>query len=127
MPRFEIFIDAGCSLCSHESKLLQRLDRGRGRLVVTDLQSLDFASGELGITYDDAMRQIYGRLPDGSLVRGVEVFRQAYRAVGWGWLWAPTGWPIIRQIVDALYERFAAWRYRKRMREGCGLPGNQAA
>jgi len=34
---------------------------------------------------------IHGVFPDGRMVRKVEVFRQAYRAVGLGWLLAPTG------------------------------------
>ncbi|MFG0326187.1 MAG: thiol-disulfide oxidoreductase DCC family protein [Phycisphaerales bacterium JB037] len=118
--RFEIFVDEGCRLCSHESRLLRRLDRNRDHLAITDLASLDFAL--LPFTYDQAMRSIHGRLPDGTIVHGPEVFRRAYAAVGWGWLWAPTGWPIIRPIVDALYRVFAKWRYQRRMKQGCPIP-----
>ena len=37
----------------------------------------------------------------------VEVFRRAYGAVGWGWLVAPTTWPLLRGIADAAYRVFA--------------------
>jgi predicted DCC family thiol-disulfide oxidoreductase YuxK len=56
--------------------------------------------------------------PDGSLVRGMEVFRRAYDAVGLGWLLAPTRWPILRSIFDAGYSWFARNRLRLTGRTG---------
>ena len=120
--RFEIFVDGGCAMCSRESRLLARLDGGRGRLRITDVGSREFLDSGIGLTYDEAMRSIHGRLPDGRIVHGAEVFRRAYDAVGLGWAWAPTGWPVIRPVVDALYTMFARWRYQRRMRSGCGVP-----
>jgi len=128
-PRFEIFIDGGCSMCSHESRIMARLDRGRGRLRITDIASPDFepptrtGTGNDGerLTYEALMRSIHGRYPDGRVVHGVEVFRASYAAVGLGWLWAPTSWPIVRSIADRLYRFFAAWRFNRRVRQGCGL------
>jgi predicted DCC family thiol-disulfide oxidoreductase YuxK len=32
--------------------------------------------------------------------------------VGWGWLYAPTAWPLIGPLVDALYGLWARWRLR---------------
>jgi predicted DCC family thiol-disulfide oxidoreductase YuxK len=40
----------------------------------------------------------------------VEVFRQAYGLVGLGWLYAPSRWPLLRPLVDALYGLWARWR-----------------
>jgi predicted DCC family thiol-disulfide oxidoreductase YuxK len=37
----------------------------------------------------------------------MEVFREAYRAIGLGWLLAPTGWPGLRWLADCGYEWFA--------------------
>jgi hypothetical protein len=48
------------------------------------------------------MGVMHGVFPDGRIVRKVEAFRQAYRAVGLGWLLAPTGWPLLRQVFDGL-------------------------
>lgn len=41
---------------------------------------------------------------------GMAVFRLAYRAVGLGWLVAPTGWPLLRPLFDRLYGCFARHR-----------------
>jgi len=105
-------------MCSRESRLIATLDAGRGRLRITDLNSPAFLNGDHGIDYDTAMRSIHGRFPGGRVVEGPAVFRAAYDAVGWGWIWAPTGWPIIRPVVDALYKLFATWRYHRRMKKG---------
>ena len=116
--RFAIFIDGGCGMCSREASWLRRLDQGRGRLVLHDIVAPTFDPSAFGIDLHDAMRTIHGRYPDGRIVTGLEVFRAAYDAVGYGWLWAPTGWPVIKPIADALYRVFARYRYRRRMR-GC--------
>jgi hypothetical protein len=40
----------------------------------------------MGLTWDDLITRIHGRLPDGRIVEGVEVFRQLYGVVGFGWV-----------------------------------------
>ena len=118
---FEVFVDGGCSMCSREARWMRKLDRGRGRLKVTDIGSPAYFAAVPDLPVDDAMRSIHGRYPDGRVVHGVEVFRAAYAALGLGWLWAPTRWPVVRQIVDALYAVFARARYRARRRAVCNL------
>lgn len=121
-PLFEIFVDGGCGLCSREARLMARLDRGRGRLRITDIAAPGFDPAPLGVTYDQAMRSILGRTADGRIVHGVEVFRRAYAAVGIGWVLAPTAWPVLRAVSDRAYTWFARWRYERRMRQGCPMP-----
>jgi predicted DCC family thiol-disulfide oxidoreductase YuxK len=58
------------------------------------------------------MSTIHGVLEDGTLVTGMEVFRGAYRAVGLGWVLAPTGWTLFRPFFDLLYRSFARHRLR---------------
>lgn len=111
-PRFTILIDGGCPLCRHEAGLMRRLDRGRGRLAIVDIAAPAFDASRYGTTFDALMGEIHGVLPDGSLVTGVEVFRRAYGAVGWGWLLAPTGWPGLRWAFDRAY----AWFARNRLK-----------
>jgi len=125
---FEIFIDGGCGMCSREASWLKRLDQGRGALILHDITDPDFNPSEFGIDLDAAMRTIHGRYPDGRVITGPEVFRAAYSAVGYGWVWAPTGWPIIRPVADAAYHIFVRWRIRRRMR-GCrtGIVRNSPA
>jgi predicted DCC family thiol-disulfide oxidoreductase YuxK len=64
------------------------------------------------------MGSIHGVKPDGSLVTGMEVFRRAYAAVGWGWLWSPTGWPVLKPVFDAAYRWFAKRRLALTGRKG---------
>jgi len=58
------------------------------------------------------MDRIHGRLPDGTLVEGVEVFRRLYAAVGFGPLVALTRLPDITQLRDIAYHAFAKNRLR---------------
>jgi predicted DCC family thiol-disulfide oxidoreductase YuxK len=50
---------------------------------------------------------VHGVMPDGTIVRGLEVIRRAYSAVGWGWMMAPTGWPGLKWLCDRVYAWFA--------------------
>lgn len=111
-PRFEILIDGQCPVCRAEANMLRRMDRGRGRLRVTDIAASNFRPEAYGRTLDELMARIHGVTPGGDIVEGVEVFRRAYAAVGWGWLLAPTRWPIIRPIANAGYRWFARNRVR---------------
>ena len=110
---FEVFYDGECPLCMKEIRLLRWLDRNRGNILFTDIAAPDFdPQAYAGSTMDTLMAEIHGRLPDGTMVTGVEVFRQLYGAVGLGWLFAPTKWPVIKQIADWAYVKFAQNRLR---------------
>merc|ERR1711871_1776017 len=43
-----------------------------------------------GLTYAAAMEEIHAILPDGTVVKGVEVFRRLYEEVGLGFVYAAT-------------------------------------
>ena len=110
---FEVFFDGDCPLCVKEIRLLRALDRKRGRILFTDIAAADFdAKAATGLTQDDLMAEIYGRLPSGELVTGMEVFRQLYGAVGFGFLFAPTSWPVLKPAFDSLYSMFARNRLK---------------
>lgn len=110
---FEVFYDGDCPLCLKEIRMLQWLDRNNGRIQFTDIAAEGFdAEGTTGLTYDQLMAEIYGRLPNGELVTGMEVFRQLYGAVGLGLLFAPTAWGPLRPLFDRVYSFFARNRLR---------------
>jgi len=113
MPKHEIevFFDGDCPLCAKEIDLLRRLDRAE-RIGFVDIAAADFDSAAVGVEYGALMDQIHGRLPDGTLVEGVEVFRRLYAAVGLGWLVAPTRLPGISHALDWAYRTFAKHRLR---------------
>lgn len=110
---FEVFYDGDCPLCLKEIRMLQWLDRTNHRIQFTDIAAEGFdAEGTTGLSYEDLMAEIYGRLPSGELVTGMEVFRQLYGAVGLGLLFAPTAWGPLRPMFDSIYSFFARNRLR---------------
>ena len=114
--RVEVFYDGECPLCVREIKLLRWLDR-RHRIRFTDIAAAGFQATEFGKTPVDFMDEIHGRLPDesgdpGEWIMGVEVFRQLYAAVGFGWLVWPTRLPLVAQALDFGYRIFAKNRLR---------------
>lgn len=126
---FTVYIDGDCPLCAREADLWRRLDRGRGRLALVDIAAPEFDPTPLGKTTADLMAEIHGRDAAGQIVTGMAVFRQAYAAVGWGWLLAPTGWPILRPMFDWGYRWFARHRLRltgRRCDAHCTTPTSAA-
>lgn len=110
---FEVFFDGDCPLCLKEIQLLRWLDRNTGNILFTDIADPHFDPIErTGLTMDELMAEIYGRMPNGDLVKGVEVFRQLYGAVGLGLFLAPTGWRPLRPLFDSMYSAFAKNRLR---------------
>jgi predicted DCC family thiol-disulfide oxidoreductase YuxK len=96
-----------------EISMLQWMDKKKGNILFTDIAVPGFDAVETtGLTMDDLMAEIYGRLPSGELVKGMEVFRQLYGAVGLGALFAPTAWRPLRPLFDAIYTGFAKNRLR---------------
>lgn len=126
----EVFFDGECPLCMREINMLSRLDR-RSRIKLTDIAAPGFdAMATTGQSWDQLMAEIHGRLPDGTLVTGVEVFRRLYGAVGLGFVLAPTRWPLIGRLADAAYEQFARNRLKLTGRcseQTCALPTPEAA
>ena len=108
---FEVFYDGQCPLCRREIGFLRRRDHKR-RVVFTDIAESGFDAGSVGRDQRELMARIHGRLPDGSLVEGVEVFRQLYGAVGFRRLVTLSRWPIIAQLLNTAYRLFARYRLR---------------
>lgn len=107
----ELFFDGKCPLCAREVALLEKLDT-RGRIRFTDIAAEDFDPSRYGKDLDTLMAEIHARLPDGGWIRGVEVFRRLYAAVGYKRLVAISRWPVISQALDLGYRLFAKNRLR---------------
>lgn len=108
---FEVFFDSECPLCRREIAMLRRLDR-RERIRFTDIAAPGFEAAAIGLDHAHLMARIHGRLPDGTLVEGVEVFRRLYAAVGFAPLVALTRLPVVSQLLDLSYRWFAKNRLR---------------
>lgn len=109
--RVEVFFDGDCPLCVREIALLRKLDR-HSRIRFTDIATAAFDPTDTGLSWHDLMDRIHGRLPDGSMIEGVEVFRQLYSAVGFGPLVALTRLPGISHLMDLGYHLFAKNRLK---------------
>jgi predicted DCC family thiol-disulfide oxidoreductase YuxK len=107
----EVFYDGGCPLCTREMALLRRLDR-KGRIRFVDIKAEGFDAASVGVTPAALMDRIHGRLADGTLVEGVEVFRRVYTTVGYGALLVPTRLPGVAHLLDLAYRLFAKNRLR---------------
>jgi predicted DCC family thiol-disulfide oxidoreductase YuxK len=126
----EVFYDGECPLCMREIRLLTRLDEKIGRIRFSDISAPGFDPANVGLTHEALMAEIHGRLPDGTVVRGVEVFRRLYAAVGFGGVVALTRLPGIAQLLDAAYRVFAKNRLRlsgRCTRETCTVHRSSAA
>ena len=109
-PELTVLFDGGCPLCVREVTFLRRRDR-RDALGFVDIDALDYdPESHQGISYEKAMGRIHAITASGDVVRDVAVFREAYRLIGLGWLYAPTRWPVISVVVDWMYSIWAARR-----------------
>ncbi len=112
-PLYPLFLyyDSRCPLCTAEMQNLMRRDRA-GQLRFADIWAPDFAGPPGSATFDDLLALIHARGANGQVLRGVEVFRRAYEAVGLGWVTAFTRWPVLGPLVDRAYPVLARNRYR---------------
>jgi predicted DCC family thiol-disulfide oxidoreductase YuxK len=106
-----MFHDGDCPLCNREVALLRRLDSA-GRIKFTDIAAPDFDPLAYGKDLGMLMAEIHARRSDGSWIRGVEVFRQLYSAVGFGCLVNLSRLPVLSQFIGLGYWVFAKNRLR---------------
>lgn len=108
---FEVFYDGDCPLCEKEIRFLRWLDR-KAQIQFTDISSPNFdALGYVGVDMDTLMAEIHGRM-SGSLIKGVEVFRQLYGRTCFAFLVPITRWWGVRHGLDLCYEFFAKHRLK---------------
>jgi predicted DCC family thiol-disulfide oxidoreductase YuxK len=125
MADLTLLYDGACPLCCREVDMLRRRDQRHNgdqpRLAFVDIDAPDYdPAAHGGISYAAAMGRIHalaGQDPstgggDCEVLRDVAVFRRAYALVGLGWLYAPSGWPLVSSLADWAYGLWAAWRLR---------------
>lgn len=107
----EVFYDGDCPLCMREIRMLQRKDRA-AKIQFTDIAANGFDANRYGRTHASFMERIHGRLPDGTWIEGVEVFRRLYDAIGFRRLVGVSRIPGISHALQLGYTLFAANRLR---------------
>ncbi|MBD1870200.1 DUF393 domain-containing protein [Leptolyngbya sp. FACHB-671] len=106
--QIKLLYDGECPLCLREVNFLQKRDAGRGRVAFVDIAADDYApEANGGVDFETAMGRIHAVLPDGTVIKNVEVFRRVYEVLGIGWIYAVTKLPIVGRLVDWLYEIWA--------------------
>ncbi len=111
--QFEVFFDGNCPMCKREIAMVRRKDK-QNLLKLTDISNPDFDLPDR--SHSVLMREIHGRYPDGTFVTGIEVFREIYQRIGFGFLVKPTRLPIVRHVLEAAYWVFAKFRFWLAMR-----------
>ena len=88
--KLTIFFDGECPFCIREVDFLQSRNQ-KGNLNFIDINSSDFdLNFNHKITYKQAMERIHALKSDGTLIRDIKVFQEAYKLIGLGWIYAPT-------------------------------------
>jgi predicted DCC family thiol-disulfide oxidoreductase YuxK/ribosomal protein S18 acetylase RimI-like enzyme len=107
--KLKLLFDGDCPFCKREIAWMSKRNKN-GYLAFEDIASLDFDPASYGLTEEEVMGVIHGVFSDGRIIKKVEVFIEAYRLLGFGWLVAPLSWPIIRSVANMGYEIFARYR-----------------
>src|SRR4051812_10776619 len=105
-----VFYDATCPVCALEMDSLRRRDRC-DRLTLVDMSAPAFDARRYGIRHDELDAAIHALRADGTVLRGMDVLRDAYGAAGLGWVLRATRWPLLKPAFDAAYRGFARHRH----------------
>lgn len=111
--KIKLLYDGACPLCLHEVNMLTKKDAGRGLVAFVDVDDDSYDPAEHGgVDFETAMGVIHAVLPDGTIIKNVEVFRRVYEVLGMGWIYAITKLPVIGPLADAVYGIWANWRLK---------------
>jgi predicted DCC family thiol-disulfide oxidoreductase YuxK len=109
--KIKLLYDGECPLCLREVNFLTKQDAGRGLIIFVDIAEENYSPQENGgVSFEAGMGRIHALLPDGTILKNVEVFRRVYETLGIGWVYAATKLPGIGFLVDILYGIWADWR-----------------
>ena len=109
-PDLTLLFDGGCPLCVREVRFLRGRDRHH-RIAFVDIDASDYdPTAYAGISYRMAMGRIHALKSNGDVLQDIAVFREAYRLIGLGWLYAPTRWPFVAPLANLAYGFWASRR-----------------
>ena len=110
--KLTIFFDGGCPLCKREVDFLQSRNQ-KGYLSFIDINTSDFFLDlKYGITYKQAMERIHALKSDGSVIKDIKVFQEAYGLVALGWIYTPSKLPILDKFIEFIYGLWAKYRLK---------------
>ena len=108
--KLTLLFDGACPLCQREVNFLRDRDK-LNNICFVDIDSPNYQQKNFAdISYQEAMGRIHAITSSGRILKDVSVFREAYRLVGLGWIYAPTTWPLLSPLIDHIYKFWASWR-----------------
>lgn len=114
-----IFYDGGCGLCQKEIRHYQRLDKNSA-IEWVDIYKKPESLQSHGIEYLDAMMVLHGINKDGDIVKGVENFISIWQNIEqYQWIAKCVLRLRLMGVLQGCYMRFAKWRFKRRMKQGC--------
>lgn len=114
-PIATLFYDGACPLCLREMDRLAGLKNDQ--LLLVDIHSLPAGTGLPD--RDTLLRNLHLRLPDGSLLTGVDANVAAWQYTPYGFWFRWLNWPLLRRISERAYVGWARWRYERLYRQQC--------
>lgn len=101
-----LFYDGNCSLCAAEIKHLKRWKDEK--LYLQNIHSMSAQTlTELGVDKESLLSLLHLRTSEGRLMVGLDATVQAWKHTKFGWIVAPLRWPIIKQVADLIYIKWA--------------------
>lgn len=120
-----VFFDGACPICAREIAIMRRLDR-KQRLTFCDFSLPEYDEKVTGFAPAVLGQVIHAQWVDGRVMKGVEVFRAMWEAVGLGLVTKLSRIPFVEPVLYKAY----AWFARNRLwltgrTKDC--PGNSCA
>jgi len=106
-----VYFDADCPICRREIDLMKIFNR-RNHLEFIDFSASSYLPAEHGLSPCDLGKVIHARWSDGTIITGVEVFREMWEAIGLGFLARFARRPTINKLLVKAYTWFARNRLR---------------
>lgn len=106
-----LYYESACPLCNAEMTNLM-LRNTEGLLVFADVSAPGFSALPAEASMADLLDLIHARRADGQLIKGVEVFRLAYKAVGLNWVTTALRLPVLGKLAERFYPALARNRHR---------------
>lgn len=107
-PAIRVLYNGACPVCRAEiHHYAAYAERNRLPLAFDDIAGTDLS--DWGLDADQATRRLHVRNETGALLSGLPAFRALWaRMPRYRWLARVTGWPVVRPVAAATYDRVLA-------------------
>ena len=113
-----VYFDGECPICRREIDLMKRFNR-RERLQFIDFSNFTYRPTDHGLNQCELRRVIHACWSDGTLITGIDVFREMWKAIGLGIFARFSRRPLINTLLVKAYDWFAKNRLRLTGRTYC--------